>query len=275
MALGWGFDPYGTSPFGAAAFGEGVSILAAVAMNTKEVRVYLTSEPRHVSPTGIGDALNPATWTVQRLDTLAYLPVMAVVEYSPTVFGVVLATALGDAVTIHEVSSATLLDAGGGIILPPRKAQFAGLIADTDATTQAKLAKRGASIRDIANPQSPRTLPDVVGGTLVIGSSGDYETVTGVELIKKLIIRRLTTGEGDFFHLPKYGIASWAKEVTTPSNLAPLRAAIERQVLKEPEVSEAAVALTLSADDVLKIAVKATIRPSGERLEFSFSRVTL
>jgi hypothetical protein len=273
--LGWGFDPYGTSGFGAAAYTEGVSILTAVATTTKEVRVYLTDEPKHSSAVAPGDALNPATWSVQRLDGPTYLNVASVVEYAPTVYGIQTMQALGPASVVHEVSSVTLQDAGGGIILPPRKAQFAGLIDEAAATAQAKLAKRGAIARDVANPQAPRGAPDVFGGTLVVGSSGDYDTVTGLELIKKLIIRRLTTREGEFFHLPNYGVTYKTKETIQPGSLRQLKASIERQILKEPEVSDASATIRLDANNVLTVAIKAITRPTGEQLQFSIPSVVL
>jgi len=271
---GWGFDAYGLGPHGSPPFAEGVSIAAAVATSVNEVRVYLTNEPKHASKVAAGDALNPATWTVQRLDGPTYLNVMSVIEYAPTIYGVVTDQPFGNSTIVHEVSSITLLDAGGGIILPPRKAQFAGLVADTDTSLQAKLAKRGAIARDVANPQSPRG-SDVFGGTLVVGSSGDYDTVTGLELVKKLIIRRLSTRQGGFFHLPDYGVGYRVKEPVQPGSLRQVKAEVERQILKEPEVAAASASLTLDTNNVLTIAIKATIRPTGEQLQFSIPTVAL
>ena len=273
--LGWGLDPYGIGPFGSPGFAEGMSILSAVAMNTHEVRVYLTSEPTHSSVVAPGDALNPATWTVQRLDGPTYLDVMAVVEYSSTVFGVQTMQAFGPASVMHEVSSVTLLDVGGGIIMPPRKAQFVGLIADTDADVNSRLAKRGALTQDVANPPSPQSAPDVFGGTLVVGSAGDYDTVTGSELVKKLIVRRLMTNRGEFFHLPDYGVDFRVKEPVQPGSLRQLKSAVERQILKEAEVSAASATLFLDVNNVLTIAIKATLRPTGEQLQFSLPGVAL
>jgi len=272
---GWGLDPYGLGPLGSPPFSEGVSLAAAVATSVNEVRIYLTNEPMHTSSVAAGDALNPATWTVQRLDGPTYLNVMSVIEYTPTIYGIVTDQPFGDAIIVHEVSSIILLDTGGGIILPPRKARFAGLVADTDADMQAKLAKRGALTRDLANPQSPQGSPDLFGGTLSVGSAGDYDTVTGLDLVKKLIIRRLSTRQGEFFHLPEYGVTFRVKETIQPGSLQQLKTAIERQVLKESEVSAASVVLTLDSSNTLTIAIKATIRPTGEQLQFSIPSFAL
>lgn len=273
--LGWGLDPYGLGPLGNAPFAAGVSILTAIAVTTKEVRVYLSAEPTHTSKVTPGDALNPATWTIQRLDGPTYLNVAAVVEYAPTMYGIQTMQALGPASVMHELSSVTLLDIGGGLILPPRKAQFAGLIADTEAGIAAKLARRGALARDIANPSAPKSTPDSFGGTLVIGSAGDYDTVTGAELVKKLIVRRLMTGRGEFFHLPEYGVDFQVKGTVQPGSMRQLKTAIERQVLKESEVSAASASLLLDSSNTLTIAIKATLRPTGEQVQFNVPRVSL
>jgi hypothetical protein len=159
--------------------------------------------------------------------------------------------------------------------VPPRKADFAGLVADALATRQARLVSRGAIVRDVANPPAPFAAEGTLGGTLVITSSGDYDTVTGAELVKKLIIRRLTTGRGEFFHLPNYGVDFRVKETIQPSSLSQLKTSIEKQILKEPEVSAASASLTLDTSNVLTVAVRATLRPTGEALQFSVAGVSL
>jgi hypothetical protein len=273
--LGWGFDPYGLTPNGSPPSGEGVSLYMALAVNTQEVRVYLTGEVLHKLATQDGDALNPATWTVQRLDTLEYLNVMTVVEYTPTIFGLVVVVPFADATVTYEVSSVTLLDASGGILIPPRSATFAGLVADAVSTAQARLANRGAVVRDIANPPASALVSDAVGGTLVVTSSGDYATVSGAELVKKLIIRRLTTGQGEFFHLPNYGVDLGVKEPVRTSQLAQLKTSIERQIRKEPEIKDVSTSLSLDTRGILTVAIKAVLQPTGETLQFAVAGVSL
>jgi hypothetical protein len=65
------------------------------------------------------------------------------------------------------------------------------------------------------------------------------------------------------------------KETIQPGSLRQLKTAIERQVLKEPEVSAASVVLTLDSSNTLTIAIRATTRPTGEQLQFSIPSFSL
>ena len=76
--LGWGLDPYGLGPYGSAGAGVGINLVAAFATSTNDVEVELSGEPTHSSPGNTGDALNPNTWMVQRLDTTDFLHVVRV-----------------------------------------------------------------------------------------------------------------------------------------------------------------------------------------------------
>lgn len=104
-------------------------------------------------------------------------------------------------------------------------------------------------------------------GTLVIEPGGDYASMTGAELIKKLILRRLTTKPGDFFHLPNYGIGLREKEPLPVADLRKLAKAIELQVAQEPEVAAVKATLTYSASAaVLNVRVQVQLKPSGQQV---------
>ncbi len=104
-------------------------------------------------------------------------------------------------------------------------------------------------------------------GTLVIESDGDYASMTGAELIKKLILRRLTTKPGDFFHLPNYGIGLREKEPLPVADLRKLAKAIELQVAQEPEVAAVKATLAYSASAaVLNVRVQAQLKTSGQQV---------
>lgn len=104
-------------------------------------------------------------------------------------------------------------------------------------------------------------------GTLVIESGGDYASMTGAELIKKLILRRLTTKPGDFFHLPNYGIGLREKEPLPVADLRKLAKAIELQVAQEPEVAAVKATLAYSASAaVLNVRVQAQLKTSGQQV---------
>lgn len=260
-SLGWGIDPYGTGPYGGVTAASGMSIANAVAISTHEVQVTLTQEPMHAQGTNVGDALNPATWDVQRLADGALFHVLdARIGDSNHIFILTLFEPLGPATVQHRVSSSTLLDVGGAGIVPPTSADFAGLIAAAVATPTAQTVQRGASVQDLANPQ-----PVVQGGTLRIGTSGDYESETGVALLRKLILRRIMTAPGDFFHLPNYGVGIRQKQPLVTTDLVQLKATIESQARAEPEVDDVSCSLLQSADGSLQIQLRVRSKNTGQQ----------
>ena len=127
------------------------------------------------------------------------------------------------------------------------------------------LLSLGMGVATYATPSADGT---AIGGTLVINSAGDYELESGAPLLKKLIIRRLITKPGGFFHLPGYGVGIGTKELLPAANLIKLRADVLKQVRREKEVSKASVQLTLSTQNKLTIIVKART-VTGENVDFS------
>lgn len=267
---GWGKDSWGTSPWGGAVPLEPLAVDNARALSTKEIEVTLNRAAQVIAPTVAGDALNPVTWNVQRLDTALLFAVISVAQTGPTTFVLSVLQDLGPASAVHRVSTTTLLDAIGGAISSPNSFDFAGLLeaAAKDAITRAQ--RDTNTVQDVANPPLPQSEPATfVGGTLVINSGGDYERETGAGFVKKLILRRLFTLPGGFFHLPDYGIGLGVKELLPSSSLLQLRAAIIRQVEREPEVAESDVRLLLGTQNDLEVQVRARLS-SGEPLNFSF-----
>jgi hypothetical protein len=245
---GWGTGPWGTGPWsGASAF----AISGAVAISTRTVRVTLTSEPQHLSSAAPGDALNPSTWTIVRRDTGVAFTVLSIVDSGTTapstVFDVTVLEDLAPHLVTHRVSSLTLRSAGGATIGLPNFADFDGVVVASTAPT------RTAQI-DMRNDPVPtaRSVP-TVGGTLTITAAGDYGNVTGKDLLRKLIIRRLTTRKGGFKHLPTYGVGLRAKEPLPIADLAKLKADIEREVQKEPEVTAVRARLEMRQHGVLLV----------------------
>jgi hypothetical protein len=107
-----------------------------------------------------------------------------------------------------------------------------------------------------------------ISGTLVIEADGDYASMTGAALIKKLILRRLTTKPGDFFHLPEYGIGLREKEPLPVADLRKLAKAIELQVAQEPEVGAVKATLAYSASaETLNVRVQAQLKATGQQVD--------
>lgn len=275
-SVGWGRDQWGLGPWGAAVPIAPLAIANARALSTREIEVTLDREPQTLAPTVAGDALNPATWTVQRLDNGFIFSVIAVAQTATEVVVLTLLQDLGSSRVQHRVLSTTLLDFDGNPISNPplNRFDFAGVL-DAEAKDALVRARRGSNaMRDIANPPLPARDPMTsIGGTFIINSGGDYELESGAPLLRKLIIRRLITPRGGFFHLPDYGIGLGVKDLLPAADLQKLRADIQREVLREPEVEEAGVRLRLGTQNDLTVDIRAKTRPSGESVEIGF-RVT-
>jgi hypothetical protein len=263
---GWGTGSWGTSPWGTGAGAStALSVSYAFASAQNRVTVALTAEPAHVNAAAPGDALNPATWTLTRLDTAASFTILSVAEVATTTNGYELTTLepLGDLSVTHRVTAVALVDVAGNAAVPPLSADFNGILAQAggDAPTPAD---------DVVDLRYYHVSRNPIGGTLNIGSDGDYQVMGGVELVRKLIIRRLTTQPGEFFHIPDYGFPYSPKDVVRPVQLIKLKASLRETILLEPEVIDAGVALTLdAAAGVLTVDVRAQLQAAGETLEIN------
>lgn len=254
------------SVYGAATSGAGTSILKALAVSTRDVQVSLSGEPLRSSAFGSGDALNPATWSVQRLDTAVLLTPVNVVAISPLVYQITTLEEFGPVEVTHRISSSTLLDSAGNLLKPPRQADFAGVLNEDAVKSSSAAARQRGGASDLANYPATVQL-EGLGGTLRVSGGGDYVLVSGAELVRKLIMRRLVTRPGDFFHLPAYGIGVSNKEPVTGPALGRLRDEVVRQVKLEPEVQEASASLLLDSNGILTAQVRAKLRATGQAVD--------
>ena len=257
---GWGTGAWGTAAFGG--LPGPLSVVAALATTTRTVRVILTETPKAASTTALGDALNPATWSVTRLDTGFIFTVASIDQVDPLTFDLFLVEALGPANVNHQAGSTVLQKPTGALIQSPYFAIFTGLEA---SERPSQIVRQ----RDLSNPPAPPGL-NSVGGTLVMDASGDYKLVSGPALLKKLILRRLITRPGEFAHLPNYGLGFSVKEPLRNNDLILLRRQVEQQVLLEPDVNAAQVFLSFdNARGILLCQVRATMRTTGEQVDTS------
>jgi hypothetical protein len=266
---GLGLDDFGILPYGDAAGSIGVGLASARAVSTREVDVTTSNLVQDNSPFLVGDALNPNTWMLQRLDTFAFLHVVEAVQVGTYTYRLLLLEELGPAAATHRVSSTTLLDVGGSPIVSPRSADFLGLLDANTLTVADRLANSRVRTKDFANPQLPGST--FLAGTLQLDPSGDYKLESGPALVRKLILRRLMSSPGDFFHLPNYGIGFRVKEPLPVADLVKLKAAVEAQCAKEPEVEAASATLSLSTGGVLNVAVAARLRKTGEQVDIAYT----
>ena len=262
----WGTGGWGTGPWGGT--GLPLSIAAAYAVTKRTIRVEFTAEPQHLSGFLAGDATNPKTWSVIRSDTGAALTVVAAGHYAlPLVFDVVVAEDLQPSMVLHAISAPSMLSATGAAILPPTSANVAGAQDGDDLRPGTRTGIRRYQQRDLSSMSV--AMGGAAAQTLYIDSSHNYASVTGLELVKKMMMRRLTTPRGAFFHLPDYGLGIAEKEPLPGGGLISLKAEVERQMLLEPEVATVSAHLTLSPGNLLSIAIYGTTRPSGEAFSFA------
>ena len=66
---GWGSGAWGTGPWGSVTPLAPLALESAVAISTKEVQVTINRNAQVIAASVDGDALNPATWTVQNIAT--------------------------------------------------------------------------------------------------------------------------------------------------------------------------------------------------------------
>ena len=261
---GWGRDSFGWSPYGASVIGTGLSVVSAFAISTNSVQITLSGVPQNNNYLRAGDALNPATWMVQRQDTMAFFDVAQVQIVEPTIYVVFVFEPFGSVAVTHTISTNSLLDQSGNLISPPRSANFSGILYEGAVSPNAKAVARGVYSQDIANPQAALLANNAFGGTLVVTSGGDYALVSGPDLVKKLIIRRLTTRVGTFFHLPNYGINLPLNQPVPFSSLPSLQAQAQQQVLMEPEVATCSVTVSIDVNSgVLTFNVQAVLKVTG------------
>lgn len=256
---GWGTSSWGLGGWGSGDYAN-LYILYAEALNERTVRVYLSRPAKAVSPIIVGDAYNPQTWSVTRGDTNAAIRVMGVSTTSnASVVDLYLLGKLGNVLTTHTVSAQTLVDGNGALIVLPYTANFVGCEAVVEAETP-------DSVTDFANPPFENE-DGTLAGTLKIGTDGDYAMDTGVVLLKKLIIRRLTTTPGGFFHLsPDYGLGIRVKEPMKTTDLVKLKAEIESQVQNEPEIGACQAILTIDNKGILSIEIRAELKKTNQKI---------
>lgn len=255
---------YGTGPYGTGSFGGpivGISLASAFASSTHSVRVTLSAPPLVADGFADGDVRSPATWTVTRQDTLEQFTVLGVEAFAaPLVWDVYVLEPFASYLVTHRVRTETLRAADGLIVTAPHEIDFAGLTESMDPVPQ---VARG--VRDLRNPQFP-TSGESVGGTLVMGADGDYESEQGLPFYRKMITRILTTEKGSIFHLPEFGLKLRLKEpiVVSAGGAVRLRGEAEAQVKSIRDIRDARANVEIQRGGVVNLQVSAVVDGSGQ-----------
>lgn len=255
--MGYGDSPYGTGPWGGALSVTTISVSAAWAITTHSVRVVLTSEPLHSDPFASGDAENPLTWTIVDLTTGRALTVVVASMHDDTSVDLTTIEPLGDHLETHVVTAVGLFSVDGFLVTSPADAQFLGVVQTIDPSD----SRADFRDRDLANPPFQIARSTGYAGTLLIGDDGDFDTDSGEQLIRKLVLRRMGTLRGAFRHLPDYGFGLREKEpITGSGDLVSLLRDAEEQIGQEPDVARAVAqgSLDRSGTLILRLSVAPT-----------------
>jgi hypothetical protein len=231
----WGLSVWGVDP--------SLYLESAVALTTHAVLVTVSQPMLMSSPLGTGDALNPATWSVERDDNSFAWTIVGCSRVTDRRVILYLRTALQSWNRTHVVRTTELRSFSGAFVVSPYELNFRGVLPTTA----------------INEPRVPFDLAstDINAGGLRTTEAGGYERVFGNDLIRKMALRRLTTMPGAYFHIPPadFGRDMKVKEVIRASSILALKTAIELEMLKEPDVIGAKASLTMS-NGLLEIRLK-------------------
>lgn len=253
IVYGWGASPWGSGMGG----GVGaMSILDAYAISERQLILDLSAAPRAFSTIGVGDALNPLTWSVKRLDTNAELVVLSTRMVTSTQVELYTLTKFSPMLISHRVTAIGLLDSAGAQLAPPNTWDWTGCQKDVPAEIVGGLS-------DFANkPTNDQSFT----GVILVDSSGDYAHDSGQTMLRKLVMRRLIMAPGEFFFLDQYGLGLRVKETLRDSDIPKLQAAAQGQLLREPEFSRVSVQMSLTTDGVLNVKVTAVLRQDNSQV---------
>lgn len=254
--------PYGTGGWGDTEYGVGspsdLYVVRADASSERTVVVEMSEDVVATTPIAVGDALNPASWTVEELDSslavVRTFMVLAVKIYlADTKFELYTLEKFARYPVTHRVTINNLRAQSGTPIGVPTNALFPGVIAGRQTADALQ------NVRDIRN--APFMDATAVGGTMTHGASGDYETEGGVALIKKMVIRRLVSEPNGFFHLPStFGLGLQLKEPLLVRDMGRLKTDVERQTVQEPEVDTARARVNLLPSGTVYVTVDGKLR---------------
>lgn len=238
----WGLDYFGVDP--------SLYLQTATAVTTHSVLVTASTTVRAVSPLAPGDALNPRSWAVTRVTGGLTYTVVGVLQVTDRRFQLFLRTPLSSVNYLHRVTATELRSSTGLLISAPYYAEFRGVL-PTEA---------------IVDRYRPFDLAstEIVGGSLKTNEAGGYVRVYGDDLIRKMVIRRLVTMPGAYFHIAPsdFGQDLKIKEPLRVSSLSTMKVQIEEEIRKEPGVIGALANLSLTGGI---LTIKARIQTdSGE-----------
>lgn len=227
------------------------ALLKAESLAPTRIRATFSNPVRKGDGTRKGSGLNPANYTLEAVTPGITAPALvAAIEDDPSALTTTVLATLEPL-----VSGATYqLRAGSvrtenGVPVPNVARQFLGVgfaAPDPDPTES---EATGLDIDDTTDD-----------GDWQLGPDGDVKLHSGLPMISKLIVRRISTAPGAFRHLPTYGLSIDIARLVTSAELRRVQDGIGKQVLLEPDVLTAKTRVALDQKGVLAVTVKATTR---------------
>lgn len=260
---GFGLDYWGVGPWGIGTATGTFSLESIFANSERTVRVTFTDEALVGTPLQEGAGVNLATWAVSVNGTDLTVLAARVVDEDGRQFELYTLQkfpAVGGTIT---VSFPTILDATGG----PLVGASSGTCAGARLPLRAPLLNRIDPV-DLANVAVD---PISASGVYPVMAGGDYAKHSGDALLTKMIYRRMMTVPGEFSHIPpeNFGLGLRPKDILLLNDVPALRAEVERQVMREPDVEDVRAAVTIDDDGVVSIQVTAKRRSTGGTLNVS------
>lgn len=281
--------PYETKSFclvGVANTGQGappLCVFFATPINSNTVRVFLCGEPKHLSPLGKDDVLDRRNWTIELVSaspptpervTEPVITLIENVQPQPNISGPPGITLWSVDIRVdrrliyHAVYritiSSNVLTADGLNVAPgppDNTKDFPGIAA----------LRPLPLVRPAQTRRGRDYYYDTDLGVYRLSPDKDVATHTGVDVIKKKIIRRLVTAIGAFFHLPGYGVGLQVKKTFDSNRISEMRLAVDRQIRSEPEVADVQTTVTSPAIGVIIIQLGVKLR-SGVEFDLTLQR---
>lgn len=261
---GFGLDYWGVGPWGILPATGLFEVEGVFAVSERTIRVTLTSAALLGTPFREGAALNLDTWAVAIVGSSEdplLLAVREVEDSEARQFELYTLNLLPRYPAQLTVSLPGLLSAALAPLTGPSSAQL-------DGAAKQQVTPRSNS----SNPADLRSerIAGALAGTLVTTAGGDYQTESGDALLRKMVLRRLTTSRGAFKHLPNFGLGLRAKQALRGGGINDLRVAIEEEVRREPDVASVSALLSFTpSTSVLEVTLKIRRVSTGQDIELS------
>lgn len=249
----WGIN------WGGANNAKSFALSSAIAASTRSVIVTFTDTPLVSSSLSVNDGANSDSWSIVDTDTgvVSTIVGVSVLDAYRVQLFVQSPWAANDTYKV----TASVVSTSGAPIASPGYVLFESMSASKAVTRNVK--KPLVDLYNAPTPQSP-------AGCLVVNSAGDYKTMKDYALIRKLILRRISTRRGGFKWMPGYGADHDAKEFVPWSELVKVKASYDLQIAQEPEVNVVNSTLTLSNDGIMILSVNAKLKNSSDVVPLSF-----